>query len=214
MKVLFFEGAGCEGTGYNDVPNCRIRTAFHNNEGKAFYVELSTGHNSDKFKKEYRCKVNDYMYCASCHEITDDPEIDDCNYSRVDIPMADMHDRNVEYTLENIRQFVNKWCGCSFDQVIVLHPTLSGYYAFGDRGRYNTSERYNFMEDFEYRPVIEALMKKKRAELRKLYSHMFGQRFDNTSYWNKDGVLNVKINVSDEAMRRAGVRNREYKIHF
>ena len=35
-KVLYFEGAGC--VPCNDVENCRIRTAFTNNEGEKVYI--------------------------------------------------------------------------------------------------------------------------------------------------------------------------------
>ena len=40
MKTLYFEGAGCIGTQVNDVENCRIRTAFRDNDGKEIYLEL------------------------------------------------------------------------------------------------------------------------------------------------------------------------------
>ncbi len=41
-KTLYFEGAGWDGckAEYNGV-NCRIRTAFHNNDGRMIYLELS-----------------------------------------------------------------------------------------------------------------------------------------------------------------------------
>ena len=37
-KTLFFEGAGCVPCG--EVANCRIRTAFTNNDGKKVYIEF------------------------------------------------------------------------------------------------------------------------------------------------------------------------------
>ena len=41
-KTLYFEGAGCSGTKRNDVENCRIRTAFHNDKGESIYLELTS----------------------------------------------------------------------------------------------------------------------------------------------------------------------------
>jgi len=39
VKTLYFECAGCVPCG--EVENCRIRTAFHNDEGKAIYLEVT-----------------------------------------------------------------------------------------------------------------------------------------------------------------------------
>ena len=38
-KTLYFEGAGCAPRAY--VPNCRIRTAFHLDDGRPVYLEIS-----------------------------------------------------------------------------------------------------------------------------------------------------------------------------
>lgn len=42
-KILYFEGAGMEGTQKNDVENCRIRTAFTNDLGEKIYLEVTSG---------------------------------------------------------------------------------------------------------------------------------------------------------------------------
>ena len=39
-KILYFEGAGCISAG--EVANCRIRTAFTNNDGKKIYIEFTS----------------------------------------------------------------------------------------------------------------------------------------------------------------------------
>lgn len=40
--------------------------------------------------------------------------------------------------------------------------------------------------------------------MKKYFSKLFIQEFDNTSYYiNKDGKLEVKINVSDRALQKA-----------
>lgn len=38
MKTLYFEGAGC--VDYNNVGNCRIRTAFTNDKNEKFTLNL------------------------------------------------------------------------------------------------------------------------------------------------------------------------------
>lgn len=68
MKTLYFEAAGCYIL-HNDVESGRIRTAFTNRDGKKVYIELICGYG--------------YMFCDSCHYITDDPKINDCMESRL-----------------------------------------------------------------------------------------------------------------------------------
>ena len=42
MKVLYFEGAGWSGADISKatIGNCRIRTAFHLDDGRAVYLEI------------------------------------------------------------------------------------------------------------------------------------------------------------------------------
>jgi len=39
-KTLYFEGAGLENAYKGEISNCRIRTAFTNNEGKKFILKF------------------------------------------------------------------------------------------------------------------------------------------------------------------------------
>jgi len=39
MKTLYFEGAGSATRG--NMENCRIRTAFHSDNGESIYLEMS-----------------------------------------------------------------------------------------------------------------------------------------------------------------------------
>ena len=73
MKTLYFEGAGWSGADISKstVGNCRIRTAFHLDDGRAVYLEITgterTKHSSPQiFQWQYTGFV-DY-----CHYITDD----------------------------------------------------------------------------------------------------------------------------------------------
>ena len=80
-KTLYFEGAGC--VPCNDVENCRIRTAFTNIEGKKIYIEFLSGYKHTRQKNGKIVSEPGYLFCDACFYITDDPEIDDCNKSRL-----------------------------------------------------------------------------------------------------------------------------------
>lgn len=65
MKTLFFEGAGNVPRG--NVENCRIRTAFTNDNGEKIYLELSGvevgKHTSDRLRNfQYIGFVNSCFY--------------------------------------------------------------------------------------------------------------------------------------------------------
>lgn len=169
-KILYFESAGMEGTQRNDVENCRIRTAFTNNEGKKIYLELG-GNEISKYNKQYD-QYKDFeigtaiMHIDFCFYITDDPEIDDCNKSRITL---DENMKLILYTKKNILNLVNENLNCSFEEVVIL-PWLSGYYVHsGSHTR--TSKDYNMMDDFKYNP-------KRTEERRRIYNEVATEYFD------------------------------------
>ncbi len=185
MKTLYFEGAGwaeADSSKATDVGNCRIRTAFTNNENKKIYIELGCGYVYGKNKKE----VSFYsLYCDCCFYITEDPEIDDCNKSRLKYEYS----RSIEYTKENILKFVNKICKCSFENIVVL-PDLSGYRVHSDSGKYNTPERYNFMESYTHEPQLIEL----REEIQKHFYELEkseGKKYPNFSLWVDENDKNL-----------------------
>ena len=51
-KTLYFEGAGCVPRG--DLENCRIRTAFHLDNGKRVYLEISGFEADSRYKGKYK----------------------------------------------------------------------------------------------------------------------------------------------------------------
>lgn len=71
-----------------------------------------------------------YMFCDSCHYITDDPKINDCMESRLPCE-RNLYIEKVKYTKENILNFVNTYCNADFEEVVVLH-NLAGYRVFSD----------------------------------------------------------------------------------
>lgn len=207
-KVLYFEGAGC--VPCNDVENCRIRTAFTNKEGKKVYIEFISGYKhtlieygkyGKKLKNTKTISESGYLSCDSCHYITDDPEIDDCNKSRLGCARNQRIEK-VKYTKENILNFVNKYCNADFDEIIVLDD-LAGFRVFAD-GKYDTFAAYNYGDEFIYDKELTEKRIEKVKEMKKYFSKLFNKEYDNTSYYiNKDGKLEVKINVSDNDLQKA-----------
>lgn len=216
-KTLYFEGAGYNGVNaeYNGL-NCRIRTAFHNNDGKMIYLELIGCHpNEYQAKEPKKNKValpSTYMYVDSATYITDDPEIDDCNDSRIKTIAYDEM-LKTEYILKNIRDFVNAQFNCSFDNVVILDD-LAGYRVFTNNKKigWGTSARYNFGDQFVYDEDLTKRRIAKVAELTEHFKEIFNQKYDNTSYYIKNGKLTVCINVEKQKRIAAGYSEREFVV--
>lgn len=204
-KTLYFEGAGWNE--YNGV-NCRIRTAFTNTEGKKIYIEFICGHIYGK-KNKKEPEFN-YLVCDYCYYITDDETIDDCNYST--LPCERSAGRGqIEYTKENILDFVNKNCNADFEEIIIL-DNLAGYRVHADSGKYNTSERYNFGDVFNYDAELTEKRIAKVEELKKHFTVLFNQKYDNTSYYIENNQLVVCINVEERKRIEAGYTERKFVV--
>ena len=129
-KVLYFEGAGCVERG--DVENCRIRTAFRNDEGKAFYLEMSGIEPYKKMPERWRAYEN-IGFVDYCYELGEDGEKF----------RADVEDHNFEYSKQNILDFINMELECSFTDIVIA-DTFYDYRVHKDGGGYNFMEDHNF----------------------------------------------------------------------
>lgn len=83
-KTLYFEGAGWSGADISKatVGNCRIRTAFHLDDGRAVYLEIIGSERT----KHSSLEIHQWPYTGfvdCCHYITDDVPNDDCNKHHV-----------------------------------------------------------------------------------------------------------------------------------
>lgn len=125
-KLLYFEGAGMSGTG-GEVGNCRIRTAFKNDNGSKVYLEMLGFNNSSK-KMQFENRIAGRV--DHCFWILEDGE-----------QMTADIERNIsfEYTKESILNVINEKLDCSFDEVVILEKL---YRVHGN------SEKYNLMEEF------------------------------------------------------------------
>lgn len=197
-KVLYFEGAGC--VPCNNVENCRIRTAFTNRDGKKIYIELLSGC-KNRIKYPKIISEDGYLCCNYCHYITEDPEIDDCNYSRLDCE-RNQNMEKLKYTKENILTFVNENCNADFEEVVIL-DSLAGFCVHSDSGKYNTPERYNYGDVFNYDAELTRRRREKVEEMKKEFCVLFNQKYDNTSYYIENGNLTVRINTDEKALKAA-----------
>lgn len=209
-KVLYFEGAGCAKAG--EISNCRIRTAFTNDYGKRIYIEfisyIVTDIDHKKWGRYSEYNVGTVLgFCDYCHYITDDPNIDDNNKSRLPC------ERNGEfsYTYDGIKNFINANCNASFDKIVVLDD-LAGYRVFNDNGKKNTSNAYNYGDIFVYDKKLTEKRIVKVAELSERFKKIFHQKYDNTSYYIENGALTVSLNVSEKAREKAGYTSRRFTV--
>lgn len=131
-NILLFEGAGCVPRG--DLENCRIRTAFTNDEGKQIYLEIigmeTTKTSAPKFQQ-----FTNYGWADHCFYITDDK----CS----SIGLQIQRNYSFEYCRAEILRFVNTKLHCSFDGIAISDGCAPGAYrVFGE------NNKYNFMEDY------------------------------------------------------------------
>lgn len=185
LKVLYFEGAGCENTYRGDLNNCRIRTAFTNNDGKKIYLEIlgyeKTKDDEEKYKRYPQYNVGEAIgFIDSCHYITDDQKIDDCNKSTI---KGHGRHRKIGYSYEGILKFVNEELNCSFDSIEIL-GWLSGYRVFRNTTKetYNTTKALNYGDEFDYNIELE----KTRKEIEQHFNVLEkseGKKYPNFSLW-------------------------------
>jgi len=185
MKVLYFEGAGWSGADISKatIGNCRIRTAFHLDDGRAVYLEII---GSERTK--YSTPTHKWQYTGfvdTCHYITDDVPNDDCNKHQVVLPGEKecggwVNARTFEYTEEAILNYVNR-LGASFDAIKVV-PDLGGYRVFPEKHSCQGPDGYYYGDEFLYDPELVA-----RREA--VYQHYYelekseGQKYPNFSLW-------------------------------
>ena len=163
-KVLYFEGAGWSGADISKatIGNCRIRTAFHLDNGQAIYLEI-IGSERSKYSSP---KVHQWRYTGfvdACFYITDDQPNDDENKHWIHL---DDKDRIFEYTEAAILRLVNS-LGASFTGVMVV-PDLGGYRVFPEEHSCEGPGGYNYGDEFQYNPELIARREAVHKEVYKI----------------------------------------------
>lgn len=132
-RTLYFEGAGWSGADISKatVGNCRIRTAFHLDDGRKVYLEIIA---SEVTKSSP----------ASCSGLRYAGWVDDCHYIIESDECGERFPRRIfqpfEYDHAGVLHLVNS-LGASFDAIEVL-PDLSGYRVHGAKGTYNYGDEF------------------------------------------------------------------------
>lgn len=147
MRTLYFEGAGCVPRG--DVPNCRIRTAFHTDDGRALYLEVLGNEVTRNTAPIYQNYTN-VGHLDHCHYIVG---VSDEGHQHHKLERG----HTFEYTMKNLLRLVHD-LGASFDAVEVL-PDLAGYRVHKDGGG------YNYGDEFPYDAELTAKREAIRAEI-------------------------------------------------
>lgn len=191
MKILYFEGAGCAPRG--DVENCRIRTAFVNDEGKKIYLELS-GTKATKSMHESFKKFTNAGFVDHCFEIV---EPDGDNENKYRLPCE--RNTNFEYSKDGILEFVNRELNCSFSEVIIC-DSFYGYCVHANNRGYNFIEDHDFDDERadKARAAFERMDMDIRQKLNSKYSKISLVEI-------ADSEVVAKCYASDEEMRKAGL---------
>lgn len=185
-KILYFEGAGWSDADISiaTIGNCRIRTAFHLDDGRAVYLEIVGTERSKHSPPEiYKWQYTGFV--TDCFYITDDKPNDDCNKHRVMMPgrrerKSVENNTHFEYTEAEILRLVNS-LGASFDAVKVV-PYLGGYRVFPEKKSCQGPDGYYYGDEFQYDPELTA----RRVAVYQHYYEMEkaeGKQYPNFSLW-------------------------------
>lgn len=186
-KVLFFEGAGCVPRG--DVENCRIRTAFINDEGKRFYLELTGVEATKHSPKHLREQYLNIGYVDYCYELGEHGG--EFSYK--------LDKTNFEYCKQSILDFVNVHLKCSFESIIIT-DMFDGYRVHGHRGS------VNLMDDFVYRPEMAARAREAFHRVDMEVREKLGEKYSQITLHNLgDYAISVRCYASEVKMKSAGM---------
>lgn len=186
VKVLFFEGAGCAERG--DLENCRIRTAFRNDEGKAFYLELS-GFEKHKRTPDYLKHFENVGHIDYCYELGKDGEK----------LRADIERKNFEYSRQSILDFVNREMGCSFTDIVIVDM-------FYDYRVHKDGGGYNFMEDHDWNVEKAHAARKAFFDIDMKIRKQLGEKYSQISLWEiGSDSITVRCYASDKSMLAHGM---------
>jgi hypothetical protein len=186
VKVLFFEGAGCAERG--DLENCRIRTAFRNDEGKGFYLELS-GFEKHKWTPDYLKHFENVGHIDYCYELGKDGEK----------LRADIERKNFEYSKQSILDFVNREMGCSFTDIVIADM-------FYDYRVHKNGGGYNFMEDHDWNVEKAHAVRQAFFDIDMKIRKQLGEKYSKISLCEiGTDTITVRCYASDKSMLDHGM---------
>lgn len=188
IKVLFFEGAGCVERG--EVENCRIRTAFTNDEGKQVYLELWGVEVNERTPARYKQYKNVGLvdYCIYSENGSEEKHYD-----------FDVESRSFEYSKSGILNFVNVFLDCNFTDIKILDE-FDCYRVHKGNGE------YNFIEDYTYNEKRSQAARKAFYDIDMEIRKKMGEKYSQIQLISvEDDSITVRCYSSDEKMRSCGM---------
>ena len=192
-NVLYFEGAGCD---YNsegcDIGNYRIRTAFLDNEGKAVYLEFSNTEFNNKKGSEWKCFVNFAFFITEYEK--------EKVYLEYNLPKV------TDCSKKGIVEWINKHFSTSFEAIEVL-SSFDGYTAHGGK------QTFNLIDDHEVNSERAEAREQAYDEVDYSFRSMMGSKYSKIScYGMDDDSITIKCHASDQALKKAGIKERFKRI--
>lgn len=185
MKTLYFEGAGCTNSSNSDMKNCRIRTAFTNEDGRKIYLELTSREKTKYDKKNSMFEELELGECIGFIDFAmyiDTESTDPCNETRIKLDNR----LTYKYDKESVLSLVNDNFNCKFDKIVVL-PFLSGYCVHGEKRSYNLMDDYNHNQELiDIRETIhDVYYQLEKSE---------GKEYPNFSLWvDKENLMQLHL---------------------
>jgi hypothetical protein len=199
MKTLYFEGAGMdfyeEAAKQSDVGNFRIRTAFTNDEGIQYYIELGrTNRHGYKGKSKKLVALSEWaLRVDHLFDLADrDKEFYEMKRDHKEI-------KELDYTKADITKWINENLNCSFDTIEVL-DFLDGYRVHAEGGLYNLIDLHevNHERTAKRKAAYEKMDQEYRKALNEKYSKIGLLEMDNES-------ITIRCHASSEALEKAGL---------
>ena len=198
-KVLYFEGAGSDfvqnEVNGSDVLNYRIRTSFLNNDGEQIYIELGNA-----YQRDIKGKATEKMgtWVDFCFKVPSDKN-EEIRYSEIYNRSKEHLELNeMDYTKENLTQWINERLNCSFDTIHVLDE-FYGYHTHGENGVYNLMDNIelNHERAAKRRQAYENIDTVYKTTLNEKYSVIVLMEMNDTSITIKTHVSDSKLNASN-----------------
>lgn len=202
-NVLYFEGAGMdfysnEQTDHSNVGNFRIRTAFKNNEGVEYYIELGNTIRYDFTKKKPKVISNFALGIDHLFKL-EDRNKEELKMGGYEIKKDHNAIKQLDYTKKDIVKWINENLNCSFDTMQVL-DFMYGYRVHGN------NDNYNLMDNIELNHERAAKRKEEYNKVDQEYRTELNEKYSVIGLLEmNDNSITVRCYSSDEKLKNKGI---------
>lgn len=198
---LYFERAGMdfyneEQKENSDIGNHRIRTAFKNNEGKTFFVDLGNTYKRDKKGKQNGEMGISFDFIIDIEKLKEQEEKTGLGHKfSIDFDREEL--KQLNYNKQDLIQWINKNLNCNFDDIEVLN-NFYDYRVFGDNGTYNLMENIDLNHEraVKREEAYNKIDNEYRTKLNEKYSVIGVQSMDSDS-------ITIRCHASSEKLSKA-----------